>query len=304
MSAYNTPPPPTDLEAPKAPQACLSCRKQKRKCNKALPACALCERMSRHCDYSEAAPAPTSEDFNVLRQKVIELEGRLNLNGNGLHHTPPYSTATPSTSIAQEEGNVNVNAFVQEEVYQSPQNRFPAIAFLDSEAFKYGGINVPKSAVQIPVDVLSMLGDGSSVQAVVTDYFTTTHTWFPIISKKRMTQNMINPLWEAGSDLALLFLCMKLNISRLSEGESSQTAIYYSAKKFIALAEASGMTSLMVLQAMLLVTLYEFSQAIYPAAWMTVGACTRYGLLLGINGHPDAAQLLGRAVGTSVEVLC
>lgn len=293
MSAY-TPPPPQDLEPPKAPQACLSCRKQKRKCNKALPACALCERMSRHCDYSEAAPAPTSEDFNALRQKLIELEGRLNLNGGNLHHSPPYSNPTPSTQITQEEANVN--AFVQEEVYQSPANRFPAIAFLDSEAFKYGGINVPKSQVQIPVDVLTMLGDANAIQAVVTEYFATIHTWFPIVSKKRMTQNMINPLWEAGSDLALLFLCMKLNVTRLAEGESSQSPIYYSAKKFIALAEASGMASLMVLQAMLLITLYEFGQAIYPAAYMTSGACVRYGLLLGINGHPEAAQLLGRAV--------
>jgi hypothetical protein len=121
-----------DSQVPKAPQACMSCRKQKRKCSKTLPACALCERMNRHCDYSEAAPPPTSEDFSVLRMRVIELESRL----NGVHNQPT-SYATPASD--------NLGPAVptytppQEISWQNIQNRFPAIAFLDSDTFKYGG---------------------------------------------------------------------------------------------------------------------------------------------------------------------
>jgi hypothetical protein len=108
---------------------------------------------------------------------------------------------------------------------------------------------------------------------------------------------MLNPLWEAGPDLALLFLCMKLMITRPQEGlESAHHSIYIAAKRFLGLMESSGMTSLYVLQAYVLVTLYEIGQAIYPAAWMSAGACIRYGLLLGIHGHESAAQLLGRPV--------
>jgi hypothetical protein len=108
---------------------------------------------------------------------------------------------------------------------------------------------------------------------------------------------MLNPLWEAGPDLALLFLCMKLMITRPQDGlETPQNPIYMAAKRFLALMEASGMTSLLVLQAHILVTIYEIGQAIYPAAWMSAGTCVRYGLLLGINGHEAAAPLLGRSV--------
>ena len=122
-----------------------------------------------------------------------------------------------------------------------------------------------------------------------------------IISKKRMMRNMLNPLWEAGPDLALLFLCMKLMITRPQEGlESAHHSIYTAAKRFLALMEASGMTSLLVLQAYVLVATYEIGQAIYPAAWMSAGTCVRYGQLLGINGHDAAPQLIGRPVG----VLC
>ncbi len=110
---------------------------------------------------------------------------------------------------------------------------------------------------------------------------------------------MANPLWEAGPDLALLFLCMKLIISRPQDGiESSQHPIYVSAKRFIALLEATGTATLLMLQANILVTWYEYGQAIYPAA-MTAGWCTRYGNMLGISGNKYATDLLGRLVRRS-----
>ena len=118
----------------------------------------------------------------------------------------------------------------------------------------------------------------------------------PIISQKRLMLNMNSPLWEAGPDLALLFLCMKLIISRPFDVESAHTPLYTSVKRFLALMEASGMISLFVLQAGLLVTWYEYGQAIYPAAYMSAGWCVRYGNLLGINNHSESLQLLGKPV--------
>jgi len=115
---------------------------------------------------------------------------------------------------------------------------------------------------------------------------------------------MANPLWEAGPDLALLFLSMKLIISRPQDGiESSQNPIYMSAKRFVALMEATGTSSLLVLQANILITWFEYGQAIYPAAWMSAGWCVRYGNMLGINGHGEAAQLLGRPVNLHTSML-
>lgn len=119
----------------------------------------------------------------------------------------------------------------------------------------------------------------------------------PIVSKKRLTRNMLNPMWEAGPDLALLFLCMKLVISRPQEGlENTYNPIYAAAKRFLALMEAGGMVSLMMLQTYILVALYEMGQSIYPAAWMTVGSSVRYGQLLGVHDPERAPQLLIQAV--------
>jgi len=66
--------------------------------------------------------------------------------------------------------------------------------------------------------------------------------------------------------------------------------------------EANGMISLMVLQAYILVALYEIGQGIYPAAWMSGGAAARYGELLGLNDPETAPQLLPRqATWTEAE---
>lgn len=145
-----------EQDVPKAHQACLSCRKQKRKCNKALPACALCERMGRLCDYSEITPAPTSDDFNALRQKLLELERRLNTNNGVPMDGQPYmSTPAASTVVSGAVDSVGATpntVYIQHDpAYQNIQNRFPSIAFLDSEAFQYGQVVVPKPAVDIPV---------------------------------------------------------------------------------------------------------------------------------------------------------
>ncbi|TVY81163.1 Depudecin biosynthesis cluster-specific transcription activator, partial [Lachnellula suecica] len=317
MSMYGASPngiPMSDGQAPKANQACTTCRKQKRKCNKALPACGLCERMNRHCDYSDSAPIPTSEDFNALRMKLMELESRLN-GGNGVIPPTPFATATPSSTSEALGGPIPPYSPQQDNQthWHGVQNRFPAIAFLDKESFTYGGyarpmadcnismgliearIHIPKPSIEIPIDVLDLLGDGPSVQGVITEYFATVHKWVPVISQKRMTRNMANPLWDAGPDLALLFLCMKLIILRPQDGiESSQNPVYISAKRFVALLEMNGATTLIILQANLLVMWYEYGHSIYPAAWMTAGWCVRYGNLLGINNHAQALQILGR----------
>jgi len=95
---------------------------------------------------------------------------------------------------------------------------------------------------------------------------------------------------------------MKLITSRPQDGmESSQTPAYISAKRFLALMEATGMISLGVLQAGILIALFEYGQAIYPAAWMSAGWCIRYGTMLGLNDFSDMTQLLGRVVSVIID---
>jgi hypothetical protein len=47
--------------------------------------------------------------------------------------------------------------------------------------------------------------------------------------------------------------------------------------------EVEGAFSILVLQAGVLVALYELGHGIYPAAYLSIGACARYAHALGIN---------------------
>ena len=111
-----------ELTGLRASQACIACRKQKRKCDKTLPACSLCVRMSRGCDYSDSTPTPNADDFAILRQKVSELESRLEAKS-----APPWGrTSTIAGVVYQHQGGQhNEDASV-----------FPAAFLLDAAVFK------------------------------------------------------------------------------------------------------------------------------------------------------------------------
>lgn len=78
---------------------------------------------------------------------------------------------------------------------------------------------------------------------------------------------------------------------------SSRTALYHATKHFYVVVEDS--LSILVLQAGILVALYELGHGIYPAAFLTIGSCARYAYALGIN---VSQRVSTKRVITLVEV--
>jgi hypothetical protein len=131
------------------------------------------------------------------------------------------------------------------------------------------------------------------IRHVAAEFFDKIHVWMPIISKKRFYENLLNPLMQPRTDVALLIYCMKLITAPPSEnkdGGNPKTAAYLNAKRFLLEAEIAGILSLQLLQAGLLVTIYEVGHAIYPLAYTSVGTLARYGVSLGINGKRQAGS--------------
>ncbi|KAJ0331468.1 hypothetical protein COL922a_011885, partial [Colletotrichum nupharicola] len=201
----------------KAPQACGSCKRQKRKCDKALPACGLCTRMERRCDYVESAQAaPAADDFAALQQRLAELEGRINDNGGvssgGAGGVASSSGPSPGSDPSVSGPSINNDSPAYPAVEplweQQTASQFPPDVFLDMATYEWLNQPVPKPFIEVPAEVLQHLGDGTSVQSSIATYFTTIHPWLPIVSKKRM--NMGVALSQGGPDLAMLFLAMKL----------------------------------------------------------------------------------------------
>ncbi|KAI1870941.1 hypothetical protein JX265_005981 [Neoarthrinium moseri] len=273
----------------KANQACYSCRKQKRRCDKALPACSLCTRMARHCDYSEVQPAPTAEDFAVLQGKLAELESRLTYSGgsdvSSGHLSPPSRSASHSVATPQ--------LLHQEPLWQGGRSNFPAAVFLDSRMFQWSGFQLPKPTMEVPPYVLQCIGNAEDLEQTLSDYFDDIHPWFPIVSRKRMAIGY--QIWgETGGDIALLLLAMKLITSQPQRGfTASENYLYTAAKQFVAFLESVGTTSLAYLQGIVLIALYEYGQGVYPAAYMSVGQAVRYAEYLGLPSYKNSSAMLG-----------
>ncbi|RYP57945.1 hypothetical protein DL769_009192 [Monosporascus sp. CRB-8-3] len=132
--------------AAKANQVCHSCKRQKRKCDKALPSCGLCSRMSRTCDYSDAPPAPTAEDIMGLQLKLLELESRLSISSGSdgsLGRLDPYN------ETASHQGHTP-RLQAGEPLWESSPNIFPSTAFIDTRLFRRVGLSIPRPLIDVP----------------------------------------------------------------------------------------------------------------------------------------------------------
>jgi hypothetical protein len=169
------------------------------------------------------------------------------------------------------------------------------VFFLDADIFQRGHLEIPKVSIPVPFYVREVIGDDAEIRNVALKYFDTIHTYFPIISKQRFYSNLMNPLAQPRADVALLVLCMRLVTSSYSTKEIRMASLpeYFTAKKFYSAVEAAGTCSTQVLQAGILIAFYEFAHAIYPAAYLSIGVCARYGISYGMDesGFPDSGAL-------------
>lgn len=249
--------------------------------------------MSRACDYSEITPNPNADDFAFMRQKIADLEARLEGRRSDLGWHEPMKSVSRSPSSGIETAVTANNA-----------STFPATFFLDAEVFTESQMTVTKPPIPVPPEVLAALGTSIlDIQDIVDRYFANVHTWLPFISRKRMELTLTNPALELSFDLALLLLCMKLIVHVPSGGpQSVRSPLYALAKRVFYMAESQGLICYRTLQANILIAAYEIGHAIYPAAYLTTGHCARLGHALGLNDRRHAPQVIRKKVGAWAEL--
>lgn len=70
-----------------------------------------------------------------------------------------------------------------------------------------------------------------------------------------------------------------------SVDDNPKTPLYNAAKNFYSQLGSMGTCSIQVLQAGILIALYELGHAMYPAAYMSIGSCARYGTAFGFDNR-------------------
>lgn len=171
--------------------------------------------------------------------------------------------------------------------------KFPTVYFLNDQIFSQAGMALPNVEVEIPKYVLILLEDRETVRSCAAEFFTTIHCYFPIFSKARFYNQVLNPLLPMRAEKELLILCMRVITLRPSEDEDMAVdPNYVAAKKFRAELEGAGAKGSNFLQASILLCLYEFGHAIYPEAYYSIAATVRLGVGFGMDGLGGSTQKL------------
>lgn len=124
--------------------------------------------------------------------------------------------------------------------------------------------------------VAQILGDQMTVESIVKYYFGTINTWFTIIEKTTFEDRLARMWTEPSAETGLLVLCMLLVVRSPVEGSTStsmQTGLYHAIKTLCGLVMAKVPLSVSILQANLLVGLYELVHFIPQQAFLTLGSC-------------------------------
>lgn len=161
---------------------------------------------------------------------------------------------------------------------------FPVAFFLNHDAFHWRPKDFPPLGLHLPPYVASELGDAAAITSISQLYFDTVHLWMPIVSKRRFFEHVQQGLNETRADFALLCLSMKL-ITTIPSTDSpdEHNPSYLSAKLLLHEVTMSRSLTVVTLQAIVILALYEIGHAIYPAAQVSVSLCAQYGLMLGLD---------------------
>ena len=233
-------------------------------------------RTGRSCDYSESPPdGPDgyANELTHLRGRVRELE----------EHVLRLSSQTTTPTNYQH---------VASRPVPLPQLYVQA-SYLDSDFWSTCNLKVQANDGLAPREIAALLGSRSDIDTVKTRYFQSAHTWMPVISKLRLDRLTDRMGGTIRANVALLLLCMKLLEEVPQEHQSGLSPLYLTAKQFLGDLQLRGLLDTRILQAGLLLSVYELGHAIYPAAFMTISYCARGGIALGLH-NKSAPQMAGR----------
>jgi Fungal specific transcription factor domain len=189
--------------------------------------------------------------------------------------------STPSAALC------DISVRPSESERSSIVSEFPSIYFLDFELYQRTIAEIPRAITSIRPELEALTND---IREQAKVYFSTIHPWIPFLSKKSFNERLLSPFAPRSTDITLLFACIKLVCSAPND-ESVCSDAYVTVKNSLLEAEIAGVFSVRILQAWILLCIYEFGHAVYPSAYLSIGVCARYAVALGITLKGTNSQM-------------
>ena len=211
-----------------------------------------------------------------------------------------------SPDLQTNHGNVDVTLPAAPDVVWPPSSlpkanlHGAAIRFMDRGLFLRSQVQTGTITFTepdpIPSHVRPFLSNRDTMRQITTSYYRLANRWLPIISKRKIFDQLLNPLLPLRADAVFLLLCMKTTITQPLLEPCSWPSEYHAAVRYRTDLELAGLASLEILQGCILLAVYEQGNAIYPAAHTSIGICLQHASALGmgwtysIASHIDAEE--------------
>ena len=131
----------------------------------------------------------------------------------------------------------------------------------------------------------TLFGSAQRLDAVLLEYFSRVHSWLPFISRQRFYERLSGLSSTSDHSFVLLTCGMHLTLfvpPRIEVG-SARSTNYMEIKRLLALAESQGPPVIDLVQCRLLVALYEINHGATDEAYLSLGKCSRAGIVLGLD---------------------
>lgn len=122
-----------------------------------------------------------------------------------------------------------------------------------------------------------------TTESIVRYYFGTVNSWFTVIERAGFSERLERMWSEPSAETGLLAVCMLLIARSPQEtrAASMQNGLYHSAKTLCGIVASKTPLSISVMQAHLLICLYELGHLMPQQAYLTLGACSTIARAFG-----------------------
>lgn len=126
-------------------------------------------------------------------------------------------------------------------------------------------------------------------------YFYTFHRSLPIINKDAFYYQLQRSAITPQFSILLLSIVLVAHLSTTVDRLKTSEELFLILKGMFSVLQAAGQASTELIQAGLLIASYEHCQALHQEAWLSIGACSRMGHVLGlhrsIKSHLPTAEI-------------
>ncbi|KAL2840291.1 fungal-specific transcription factor domain-containing protein [Aspergillus pseudoustus] len=230
-----------------AANACACCRNQKRRCDKQVPSCSRCIKMKTKCNYHWDQAGP-------------QLNPQMSVSDFLLFHIPVTGDHMwfPGTFESLQPYQQNIDA-----------------RRLDIDRF-FGGLAMTTIAEQ-----------NQSLAGALDSYFVNIHPWLPVIHERTFHARACQLGVAPEAEIALILLAMLLVLEGQGQdsgtGSTSQSQLYNLCRYLFSFLQMGRSPSLELVQAALLLAVYELGSGHSQAASLSIGMCARLGYVLRLN---------------------